>query len=418
MKKILITILILISLLTILIVSWYKILINDASLLVNILKSIPLEYRLKIIENKYIKKELINLNKDFIKKELNNYLYSYKTKHELFYSEDSNKIYINFDKYNDNIKDKNKYEDKINKIIINAILKKKDFNYNNIIKSYNYVLNENKLQISLKKDKNKVKEDYYDKLIKEIENIPIEKYKINELFFDYLSENSIETKDSKVIEINFDKLEKSIIPNLEKEMELISFRTRKEFVNDSYYRRYNIKKVYDTIEDNLFIFDNKNLEFSFNDVYNKDDDWYSKYKNWYAIVDDKEKKTYGGWVCWAATWFFQWSLLNSWLEIKSINHSIWYSHLYPANINWKQITTPWLDSTYFAPFADLKIKNITNYPIWMINKVENNIEQNYTISFKINKLKEKSLNFENKSGNCYTWKIDKKFIKSCYKKVL
>ena len=301
-----------------------------------------------------------------------------------------------------------------NKLIIELVMKKEKYDFTNHINQFNYSLNDEKLLIT--KKTNIIDNWYYEQLKKKLK-IKTSKINYKEILRDILQEKEIKGIKVKKIKFDYKKLEGTYIPFLDKEMILISNRVRNTFYKDEDYRKYNIKQVYNSVKNNIFIF-NPWTEFSFDTIYNKNDNW-KKYKVWYAIIGWKEKPIYWGGVCWAATGIYQWALQNSWLKIKSRNHSIWYWNLYNSKINWKNIYTPWLDATYFWWVVDLKIKNISNYPIWMINKINKTKQQeeNYTISFKQNNLINKKILFLKKKWNCYYWKIWDKSIYSCYTKI-
>jgi vancomycin resistance protein YoaR len=172
--------------------------------------------------------------------------------------------------------------------------------------------------------------------------------------------------------------------------------------------------MYNSIDNNLKVLHPWD-EISFHSLFGKNDDG-KKFKNWKALVWGKEVDVYGWWVCGAATWLFQWSLFNKDLELKTRWHSSWHDFLYLANINWEKIKVPGLDSTYYDKGLDLKIKNKGNFPIVLINRTKNNVEENFTITLKDNQ-RISELKFLNQNWKCYTWKRWNETIKNCYREV-
>ena len=274
--------------------------------------------------------------------------------------------------------------------------------------------------------KNNYIDDYINFIFKEIlsELKVIDNARPEEnMYYNYLYDNKIIYNITKPIK--FDIFKNSlIIRNVDDYNALFkvtSFRFRWWYKWDKPYRQYNIKKLYDTVKWNtLVLYPEQTL--SFNNLYVMwDTAQWTKYKNGTAIINGKEKEwIYWGWVCWAATWFYQWALYNKNIESKTRNHSLWYNS-YVANINGKQIWTPWLDSTYFWESVDLKMKNVGKYPIIMINRIWEplNVEENFTLSMRYEEDdKIDSIKFIKRVGNCFTWKIGDNYKKSCYKKIM
>ena len=378
----------------------------------NHFQKLPIQIKEKVLDQKFVKtyindikeNDIINLIESKIN--INEKVF----KRTLF----KDWISIKYNIFSKNNEQFNFTDIQYNKFVIGLVMKKEKYDFTKHINQFNYSLNNGKLLIT--KKTNIIDNWYYEQLKNKLK-IKTSKINYKEVLNDILQEKEIKWIKLKEIKFDYKKLEWTYIPFLDKEMILISNRIRNTFYKDKDYRRYNIKQIYNSVKNNVFIF-NPWTEFSFETIYNKNDNW-KKYKVWYAIIWWKEKPIYWWGVCWAATGIYQWTLQNSWLEIKSRNHSIWYWNLYSSKINWKNIYTPWLDSTYFWGVVDLKIKNISNYPIWMINKINKtkNQEENYTVSFKQNKLINKKILFLKRKWNCYYWKIWDKSIYSCYRKI-
>ena len=240
------------------------------------------------------------------------------------------------------------------------------------------------------------------------------------IYYNYLYDNNI--KGIANFNIDLKKFKNTIIVRNEEDFKklfkLTSYRFRSGYKWDTSYRKYNILQVYDTIKWNkLVLYPNETM--SFNNIYKLNDIWYTKYLNGIAIINGEEKKwVYGWWVCWAATWFYQWALYNKNIKSATRNHSLWYN-LYVANINGNVIRTPWLDSTYFGDVVDLKMTNTSKYPIILVNRIFEGIEENFTISMVYEKDdKISNLKFISRNKNCFTWLIDWKYKTSCYKDIM
>jgi vancomycin resistance protein YoaR len=131
---------------------------------------------------------------------------------------------------------------------------------------------------------------------------------------------------------------------------------------------------------------------------------------------------------------YQWVVTNKWLDVVSRNHSKRYSYLYTAVINWEEITIPWLDSTIYYPYLDLKIKNVASYPIIVVSNFSWNTDE-YEEVFTLGKVSDrwnvtfvesydKEYTITNKEWQerktdweCYDWIINWEEMTRCYKEL-
>lgn len=337
--------------------------ITGNDILVNYNKIITLQEEKRKELRKEIKREILKevfkIRPDLLDRELRNYYLDVNIKGDLLISDKTWKRNTN-----------RNFEDILDKIVspyneYNSLLKISDDIY---INAYiNYLLNKwesNKIQFSLK----------------DIEN--------SRLF------SSVdEVKDMLIIN---------------------SYRIRDWFKWDPAYRKFNINQIYNTFNSLLVLAPNKTM--SYNEIYKRNDNG-NKFKYWEAIVGQKTKAVYGWWTCGGSTWIYQGALWNANLTLKTKNHSWWYTNLYKANIDWKLITTPWLDSTYYTDSLDLKITNNWKFPVVIIAQTTGNIEKNFTLSFKEDYKKAEIKFIKKTKNNCYYWKRWNENITSCYKKI-
>lgn len=374
----------------------------------------------KLSTSKLLEKELGGMY-------LNSYVYSNIKKHlfnEYGINKNENLLYFSYNRYSlldsnllNNKKDELRYfliKELVENNIIDLSWDIQLYNINYTESNYSVFRNE---QISFKDD---LLDMYIDNLFnKEIDKlIKISPNSNVNMYYNYLLDNKIEWQIMSKIDLNNFK-NSLIIRNendFKKLFKLTSYRIRDTYSNDKQYRQFNIKTLYDTIPNNTFLL-NPNQTFSFNKIYKTNDNG-TKYKEGAAIIEQKEVTwIYGGGVCGAATGIYQGTLFNKWLEVAARNHSFW-GWIYNANINWTYINIPWLDSTYFTDATDLKIKNITKYPIILINKVVDKKEYNFTLSMNYQSDDQiKILKFESKKDKCYTWTIWEKTKTSCYVQV-
>lgn len=188
--------------------------------------------------------------------------------------------------------------------------------------------------------------------------------------------------------------------------------------SDPAYRKYNIGKAYSIIWWSNWIYPlNSWATFSYNEflrwVMNAKTFKYGSVIKWNDIKDDL-----WGWLCWGSTWIFQWGIYNRSLSLVWKNHSQYYHNLYDSIIQWKKNSIPWLDIAYWTDSSDLKIQNTSDYPVILVNKLENNYEYNFTLNYKEDDNTPSDVIYKWKNGSCYSWDINGKTIKSCYKKVL
>lgn len=119
-----------------------------------------------------------------------------------------------------------------------------------------------------------------------------------------------------------------------------------------FYRQYNIKKWLELF--NYYTWRKGEILDIWKILLEKDlKTQENLYITWYIIVNQKELKAYGWWLCWVSTLFYQ-----ALLRIKDIiflerrNHSIFYEHLYQEK--WQDATIYWNKN---KPIITLKIKN-------------------------------------------------------------
>ena len=301
---------------------------------------------------------------------------------------------------------------KLDSLLTNVIINTPDFDYSYLIRQFDYNL-DNSWELTISTRVDSVFNDYFNELVNSINSYP--ELNPKQVLYKNITWENRAFDNNLILDIS--RLEKTYIPWIINNMELISYRIRSRYKYDPYYRRHNISQVYNSVNNNLYIF-NKWDTFNFDEIYRSNDYW-KKYLEWLAIFEWWiERNVYGGGVCWASTWIYQWSFLNSWLKIKTRAHSKWYSHLYSANINWTYITTPGLDSTYFWKNLNMIITNISDYPIWMLNTIKSWTEYNFTVSFWFNNVYSKNLEYSYRNKKCYNWKIWDEVRTSCYRKIL
>lgn len=227
-------------------------------------------------------------------------------------------------------------------------------------------------------------------------------YLINDSLIAIMDLNINDYKNTLIFR-NIDDVKKLLVVN--------SYRYRDKYSWDAYYRQYNINQIYKSF--NYIIWISPWEEISFNDLYMKDDSW-DKFMEWKALIKGEEETIYWWWVCGWATWIYQWSLSNWNLQLNAINHSAWFAHWYEANIDWTFIKKPWLDSTYYWNWLDLKIKNISEYPVFIWANIDKNkSERNFTLSFKWD-YEKLDITFLKQEKNCFYWLRWDETIKSCY----
>lgn len=195
--------------------------------------------------------------------------------------------------------------------------------------------------------------------------------------------------------------------------EVLSSRYRTNY--DPAYRRHNILTSFWFLGHTRVL--NPGESFVFLGSISYDPRSMKNYKSWLAIVEDEEIPVYGGWICGWSTALYQGILTNKWLKIQSRNHSKWFSDLYPAIINGVKITTPGLDATVFAGSVDVKVTNISDYPIILVlnfNGAYNGVEEIMSLWLAKDK---GSLEFVAKKWNCYTRNINGVNKTSCYKEI-
>lgn len=196
---------------------------------------------------------------------------------------------------------------------------------------------------------------------------------------------------------------------------VVSYRNR-NMRWDPAYRIYNIQQAYNIIGwDNWIYVINHQDTFSYNSII-----WprldASTFRSWASIVKGNIQEELGWGLCGWTTWIFQWTVYNADLQRIWHNHSQWYGYLYKANIQWDDVDTPWLDIAYWKDGTDLQLTNEWQYPIIMVNRIVENIEFNFTLSYK-NSGHVSDISFQWKNGNCYDWKVNWDDIDSCYQKV-
>lgn len=199
----------------------------------------------------------------------------------------------------------------------------------------------------------------------------------------------------------------------------VSRRSRKN--SDEASRRWNISTAFRKFGNVRVI--NPWESFSYMENIDFDSSSQENYKNGYAIINWKEEMVYGWGLCGGSTAIYQWVFLNTALDIKTRNHSKWYSNLYPAYINNQLVSTPGLDSTIYEWAVDLHIKNISNHPVIIVANYDWKIwsfEENFSISLASDMWGYSFLNkYKTKSWySCYVWSINWKEKTSCYKDVL
>lgn len=195
--------------------------------------------------------------------------------------------------------------------------------------------------------------------------------------------------------------------------EVLSSRYRTN--TDPAYRRHNIVTAFSFLGHTKVL--NPGESFWFLASIHYDPKTKKNYKDWLAIVDDEEIPVYGWGICGGSTALYQGILTNKWLKVQARNHSKRFSELYPAIINGLKITTPGLDGTVFAGSVDVKVTNISDYPIIIVlnyNGQYNGIEEIMSLWLAKDK---GSLEFVGKKSNCYTRNINGVNKTSCYKEV-
>ncbi len=207
---------------------------------------------------------------------------------------------------------------------------------------------------------------------------------------------------------------------------------RRRITTDKDYRRYNIAKSFSLLWHVRVLNPWDTLSFLEDSQFDPNNEVH--YQEGKVIFLDEEVDDYGWWLCWWSTALYQWVVTNKWLDVVSRNHTKWYSYLYTAVINWEEITIPWLDSTIYYPYLDLKIKNVASYPIilvsnfswnsgeyeevftlwkvsdrWNVTFVES-YDKSYTITNK--EWKERKTDWE-----CYDWIVNWEEMTRCYKEL-
>ena len=404
---------------------------NEIPFIINkILQKVDSEKKEKLLINE----KVINFIKNYPKVFINSFVYKViSTRTYNNYKIENNNLSFNYNKLNIlnptffNIK-----KEQIREFIILELIKTGKLNIDKDVKWY-YLDTNLKWELIVKK--NNIKIDKKDLIKEYIDSIFVDDFKDikyisnnynTNIYYNYLRDNNI--KRFKSINIDLDKLKNSLIirnvKDFKKMFKVTSYRYRSWYKYDPSYRKYNIAQIYNTIPNNKLVLYPKQT-ISFNSIYLKWDNW-KKFKYWSVILKWKvEDKVYWWWVCWAATWMYQWSLYNKYIKTNARNHSFWYN-MYRASINWQKIYTPWLDATYYTNVIDLNLTNVWDYPIILVNRIVDNIEENFTLSMtyvkddkipKIQFIKNSSLynKDKEKTHNCYTWKINWKYRYSCYK---
>jgi len=202
---------------------------------------------------------------------------------------------------------------------------------------------------------------------------------------------------------------------------LVSSRIRKNF--DEYYRRYNIQTSFENAWNVIVL--NPNQEFAFLEEVNKN--WENEtdknfFMNGFATIWTGIESVYWWWICGGATAIYQWILTNTGIEIVNrANHSIWYTNLYTATINWTWISMPGLDATVFTNVVDFKIKNIRSYPIILVMNYDWTLgwtEEVFTLSMEKDKWNFYFIkSFWGKWSKCFLRNVNWKEIQSCYGKI-
>lgn len=332
-------------------------------------------------------------------------------------------------KYNKlNLLNKDMYQKKkelLREYIIKELIKSNKLNIDEDIQWY-YIDTNLKWELHVKRNKNKInKVDLIDQYInflfkknrEEFKYISNTNQSIN-IYYNYLLNNNFIVNNN--TKIDLDLLSKSLIirnvDDFKKYFKVTSYRYRSGYRYDPSYRKYNIAQVYNTIKNNKIVIYPKQT-ISFNQIYLKNDNW-TKFKKWSIIMKWEVKKDIYWWgVCWAATWMYQWTLYNKYIKTNARNHSIWYNQ-YRASINGKKIYTPWLDATYYTNAIDFRMTNTWTAPIILINRIVNNIEENFSLSMTyVKDDKIKPISFKNRKDNCFTWQINWKYKYSCYKAI-
>ncbi len=211
---------------------------------------------------------------------------------------------------------------------------------------------------------------------------------------------------------------------------LVSHRSRVN--NDVPYRRKNIATSFSQIGHVRVL--NPWDELSYLEDSQFDPYEQQLYEVGYVIAQDIEKKEYWGGLCWWSTAIYQWIVTNRSLARPELrNHSKWYHYLYDATIDWKEVTTPWIDSTIYSSSLDLRLKNTASHPIVLVLNYdweEWALEEVFSLGYETDKWwleyissrpYYSTLHTETwtKSvvGKCYTWDINGEMRESCYKEV-
>lgn len=207
---------------------------------------------------------------------------------------------------------------------------------------------------------------------------------------------------------------------------------RKRFTNDKEYRRFNISKSFSLLGQVRVINPWETISFLEDSQFDPSEQ--TLYREWKVIFLDDEIDDYGWWLCGWSTAIYQWVLMNKWLQAQARNHTKRYSDLYTATINWEVITTPWLDSTIYYPYLDLKFTNVTDRPIilvnnytweeWVFEEVFTlwNIADRWSIEYvssyyKSYTIKNKEWEERQTHWRCYKWLIHWEPQTKCYKEV-
>lgn len=212
---------------------------------------------------------------------------------------------------------------------------------------------------------------------------------------------------------------------------LVSHRVRTN--NDADYRRANIATAFDQIWHVRVL--NPGDELSYMQDSNFDPGAQQLYQDGFVIFLDEEVEDYGGWLCGGSTAIYQWIVTNTALARPALrNHSKRYHHLYDAQIDGQQITTPGIDSTIYSNSLDLRLRNISNHPVILVSNFEwwyGEAEEVFTVWYPSDKgwvnyvgsrPYHATLNIagwwsKKVIWECHTWNINGTERESCYKEI-